>query len=583
MNPTAADSRSERITRRVSQLLHVGLSAIGPDRKLLLLTTGVALGSAFLETILLFVIAKIAITVASGSSTVEMALGPLPPLSASIGATTLIAGAVLVGLLASSVPLTKLMATLSSRAMKRMRTRVVHAYLAASLDLRARHRDGHLQQMIGEYSQRAENTVMELTTFVVAMCAVAVMLTGAVIASPLLSLGIIALLGLSWPLLRPFGRRASRDAKHYASVHRGVMTRVAQTSRMSEEITAYDVGPAVAADLSADIAEASDALRRFRYDARLVPRLYQYGGLGAVLILIGIFSVVRPEGLVALAPLILLMVRALTYVRQALQSSQAGREYAPFIESLNQELATLRVNQAPRGDQEPSHFTGLDLVGVTFQYSPGRPVLSNVDVSIEPGDVVGLIGPSGSGKSTFSQLVLGLRAPTEGTVTTGGFSVTGEISRDAWSRLVAVVPQDSKLIYGSVADNIRFYRSGHGSAEVKRAASAAHVADEIEALPNSYGTIIGPGGHGLSGGQRQRIAIARALLAGPELLVLDEPTSALDERSERAISRTLDELKGQVTIVLIAHRPATLRVCTRVFRVANGLVTEMDAADARVA
>ena len=141
-------------------------------------------------------------------------------------------------------------------------------------------------------------------------------------------------------------------------------------------------------------------------------------------------------------------------------------------------------------------------------------------------------------------------------------------------RLAAFVPQENKLILATVADNIRFYRDGFSDEDVHIAGRRAHIHDEIMELPEGYETAIGPGARNLSGGQCQRLGIARALLGKPELLVLDEPTSALDSRSEQLIRQTLSETAGDTTIVLVAHRPATLKVCTRVIEVENGTLKE---------
>jgi ABC-type bacteriocin/lantibiotic exporter with double-glycine peptidase domain len=136
------------------------------------------------------------------------------------------------------------------------------------------------------------------------------------------------------------------------------------------------------------------------------------------------------------------------------------------------------------------------------------------------------------------------------------------------------VPQDNELIYGSVADNIRFYRSGYDDAAVRSAAERAHLSAQIEALPHGYDTVIGVGAHLLSGGQRQRLGIARALLGDPALLILDEPTSALDPLAERMVLQTLRDLRGSTTMVVIAHRQSTLDVCDRVVRLEDGALTD---------
>jgi ABC-type multidrug transport system fused ATPase/permease subunit len=308
-----------------------------------------------------------------------------------------------------------------------------------------------------------------------------------------------------------------------------------------------------------------------------VPALYQYGALGALLGLIAVLTVVREDQLVNFAPLILLMVRGLGYVRQLIASARVGNEMLPFIDTLNAEIEELERHAAEPGGIDLDRFTGLRLEQVGYEYVPGMPVLRDVSLELSPGEMLGIVGPSGGGKSTLSLLLLRLRMPTSGAIIAGEHRLV-DVSASSWARLAGYVPQDSRLILGSVADNIRFFREGHDLARVEQAARDAHLHDEIMQLPEGYDTVIGEGARDLSGGQRQRLAIARALLDSPQILILDEPTSALDARSEQLIGQTLEELKGRTTIVLIAHRPATLAYCDRIVRVANGTLEPADGA-----
>lgn len=187
-----------------------------------------------------------------------------------------------------------------------------------------------------------------------------------------------------------------------------------------------------------------------------------------------------------------------------------------------------------------------------------------------------MIGPSGAGKSTFAQLLLGLRSPTVGSVTVNGVQLTS-VDRTWWTRHVAFVPQDPLLLTGTVAENILFLRDGLTAADLTRSARQANILDDIQRLSDGFDTHLGQRGSQLSGGQRQRMSIARALVSAPSLVVLDEPTSALDGHSEALIRDTLADLKGQVTIVLIAHRMSTLDLCDRIMVIEHGRVTGLAA------
>jgi ABC-type multidrug transport system fused ATPase/permease subunit len=551
------------------QVVRNGLTALGPDRPLLLLASALALVIGILETVLLYVMGRVAVALTNGDTTTTVGLGPLEAQDVPIRDLVLGAGVALVLAVALSVPVSRLLATLSARSVVRMRTGLIDAYLASSWAYRSRHREGYLQQLIGEYCHRGENAVQQLTIVVVALCSLSMVAVGALITSPVASLGAIVALALVAIVLKPMSTGVRRSSLKNAAVSSDVVNRVTQTARLSEEIAAFHVGTEVADDLTTDIEDASTSLWRVRHTSRLIPILYQYSALGIILLLIGILSILEPDDLGSVAPLVLLMIRALTYLRQLLSATQFGIELGPYLDAISAERKVMLANAEVSGPVDVERFTGLSLHGVGYEYVRGQPVLRDLSVEIRPGEVLGVVGPSGGGKTTLTQLVLRLRFPTEGRIMAGDVDLT-DVSIRSWSALTAFVPQENKLILASVADNIRFFRQGHSQAEVEAAARGAYLHDEICQLPDGYDTLIGPSARGLSGGQRQRLGIARALLARPELLVLDEPTSALDSRSEELIRATLDELKGSTTVVLVAHRPATLEICDRVLMIEHG-------------
>lgn len=554
-------------------VLQSGLTALGRDRRLLALACAAALLTGVLETAMLYLMGTVAVAMTSGDNRAEVSPGPFGSVDLSIGAAVGLAGAALVVLVVVSIPAARLLGLLSARASVRLRTRLVRNYLQTSIAYRATHREGYVEQLVGEYGQLADLAVVQVVTLIVSLCTLSILLIAAVLASPLAALGAVAVLTLSTLALRPLTTRTARFSQRSQAVNAEVVSRVGQATRLSDEIAAFAVGGAVAADLERDIARSGGYVRRIRAEQRLIPGLYQYSGLASVLILIGLLVVLEPDGLPALAPLILLLIRALMYMRQTIIASRMAAELVPYVDALDDELVRMRANREPQEGVEPAGFSGLTLRDVAFAYGDDPPVFAGVDLVVRPGEMLGVVGASGSGKSTLSQLLLRLRAPTAGTILAGDVALA-DIAPAAWARIAAYVPQDSRLIRASIADNIRFFREGVGDDDVRAAARAAHLEDEILALADGYATEVGPGARDLSGGQRQRLAIARALLQGPRLLVLDEPTSALDARSELLIGRTLAELKGTATIVLIAHRPATLERCDRIVDVVGGTVRE---------
>jgi ATP-binding cassette subfamily B protein RaxB len=210
----------------------------------------------------------------------------------------------------------------------------------------------------------------------------------------------------------------------------------------------------------------------------------------------------------------------------------------------------------------------IELVDVGFRYADGEPeVLSGLSLRIEAGESVAITGPSGGGKSTLMKLLLGLYAPTSGQILVGGLPLA-RVGLAAWRARVGAVMQDEPLFAGAIADNIAGFEPQPDLARVADCARLAAVADEIEAMPMGYHTLVGDLGHTLSGGQKQRVLLARALYRGPQVLLLDEATSALDLAREQAVNDAVRSLA--LTRVAIAHRPQTVAAADRVITLVGG-------------
>lgn len=216
----------------------------------------------------------------------------------------------------------------------------------------------------------------------------------------------------------------------------------------------------------------------------------------------------------------------------------------------------------------------LELQNVTFGYKSYEPVLKNVSLSINPGEMIGLVGHSGAGKSTIINLCMRLYDPNLGKITIGGIDIR-DISPKELRDNIGVVFQETYLFSGTIYDNIAYARADADYDEVIAAAKAANAHEFITKLPDGYNTVIGENGHSLSGGERQRVSIARAILKNPKILILDEATSSLDPETEIKIQEALSRLiKGRTTIA-IAHRLATLKNADRLAVIEKGRLAEL--------
>jgi ATP-binding cassette subfamily B protein len=227
----------------------------------------------------------------------------------------------------------------------------------------------------------------------------------------------------------------------------------------------------------------------------------------------------------------------------------------------------------PDARDAPAVVEEIRIEDLTFEYREGRPVVKDVSVIVKGGSVIALVGRSGAGKTTVTDLVARFHDPTSGRILVNGTDIR-DFKLRSYRDLLALVQQDVFLFDGSVRDNIAYGRHDASDAEVEDAARRANAHEFIERLPDGYETFVGERGVKLSGGQQQRLAIARAILARPQILILDEATSNLDTESEQLIQASMATLLAGRTTFVIAHRLSTIRRATLILLMEDGRVVE---------
>jgi ABC-type multidrug transport system fused ATPase/permease subunit len=553
------------------------LDAAAGHRRALVAVAFCALLGGFAEATVLVLLARLAFALASGKSTVSMTVGPLGDHSIEFGVLIGVALVLVVIRVLFQVAQVALTTRTYAGIWLRLRRRLLNAYFGSSWALQSEERGGRLQEFATTYASNASVAVLSLSTALGALLSLAAFLGTAFFVNAPAALAVIAAATGVALVLRPVRNAVRRVSRASAEANMAVATDVTEIASTMQEIRVFNVEDVVASEVDESLGTTSRLVQRAQFLTSLTPALYQGIALALVVGAVGVVYAAGVSRIAALGGIVLLMVRSLSYAQQLQTGYQGLYAAAPYFEGLDDEHERLTRAALSREGRVVDHICELRFEDVWYSYQPGRPVLRDVSFTIDPRELIGIVGPSGSGKSTLVQLLLRLRDPDRGRVLADGLDIS-QIGADSWYRRVGFVPQDVRMIAGSVADNIRFYREIDDAA-VERAARSANLHDEIMTMPEGYETSVGEGGGHLSGGQRQRLSIARALAELPDLLVLDEPTSSLDVRSEALIRDALKKVADHATVVVIAHRLSTLDICNRIMVVHDGLIQGFDTPD----
>lgn len=452
------------------------------------------------------------------------------------------------------------------------------AILAAGWPFFRQHRAGDLLNTLINEMTRLNAAFYHAALLLAALVHIGIYIVAALLVSWPVTLAILAsgcglmLLSLSW--IRR-GRRmgiqitaGNGDLQSTATQFLGLAKLVKATA------TEADAGRSFA-----DIVRRLELLNHWvSFDGQVVRALFE---LISSLLLIGIL-VFGPVLVGADAGVILvvigLFVRIFPRLSGLQQSFQALSTVLPALEAVNalRDAALAQREAVPADDGAlpfpPGKPVGVEIGNLSVDYGTG-PVLEQVSLRVEPGECVAIVGPSGAGKSTLVDCLLRLANPQQGSIVIDGHPL-GALPLAAWRRAVGYMGQESAMLNASVRDNLQWGNPPLEPSAFDRLVAQVEARELIAAMPDGLETLLGDRGRALSGGERQRLALARALGRQPSLLILDEATSALDVATEARIMETIQALKGSITIIMITHRLATVRIADRVCVLESGRLVE---------
>lgn len=499
--------------------------------------------------------------------------GSLPGILLLIGAVFLAKGAI-------QFASTGYTGYLQAQLLQELKTRLFDAYGAMDYRYYARGDTGHFINVINAQVGRFYGSFTSFMGFVTrAIMAVAYLGMAMVLAWKfgLMAIGVGVLLLLLFRGLnvhvRELSRRASREASR---LHKLLVESLQAFKYLASTNQVANVRPGV----MGSIQRLTDYQVRQQIAKAFTGSISEPLSIFFIILIVIVQVVVLGEPLAPILVAVVLFHRGMHSVVGIQTGWQAALKTIGSVEMVRDELDALRVHRERGGGRVLGPLsTGIELRDVTFAYEPSKgDVLHDVRLRIPARTTVAVVGESGAGKSTLVDLITLLLKPRSGAVLVDG--VPGpEIALASWRSQIGYVSQETVVFDDTVAANIAL-RHGDLTADaamfarIRRAAERGHIAGFIEELPDGYDTIVGERGIRLSAGQRQRLFIARELFKDPNLLILDEATSALDSGSERAIQRSIDALRGRMTVIIIAHRLSTIRNVDHVYVFDRGRIVE---------
>ncbi len=464
---------------------------------------------------------------------------------------------------------------ISSRYEQDVRESLLKKTLSASWPYLLKHRLGHLETLLMvdvRMSAKLFNVTADVLMMITSLIMYLIVAINISFTFTMVTLGVGAILFFA---IQPLFRRVRVISRYIATLNKDMMHHVSESilgikviKTMAKENIFRKVG--------------SDYFDKFRKSEVKIAVLSTLASVFiqpmSIVLVLGVFVssfYYDPNySFAALVALIYLIHRIFSYIQMLQGNVQSINRLVPYLMDVLSYEASSSKNKEDTSALKPFKFDrDFSFKNVTFSYTDSKETLKDVSFEVKKSEMIGLIGESGAGKTTIFDLILSLFKPSSGKILLDGTSIS-EIELSQMREKISYVSQDAFLINDTIENNIGFFDKEISKDDIVKASKEAHIYNFIKTLPEGFKTVVGERGVRLSVGQRQRISIARALAKKPEILLLDEATSALDNESEVEIQKVIEQLKGDMTIFVIAHRLSTVMDSDKLYVLENGKITE---------
>ena len=375
-------------------------------------------------------------------------------------------------------------------------------------------------------------------------------------------------------IAKPLLRRASVYGARITKATLNLQTLLSDRFAAAKVIKAFDSGDAFHKDFQGEAKALRDATAANAFDVQIAKAINDFGSALLVVTVLLVGYIVLGVSAASMLVVLAIFIRIIPKLSAAQQCLQTISQVLPAF-SLVRQMHNQAIGEMEKGGKDKPNLTkpvGIQFNDLTVSYN-NEPVLSGLNLDIQSGTFVALVGASGAGKTTLVDVLLGLVKTEEGAVEIDGIPLN-ELDLSHWRHSIGYMSQSVPVITGSMRDNIRFGRDYIDERAIEEAVEQASLKDFVLERSGGLETLISAGGNEISGGELQRMGLARALAGKPKLLILDEVSSALDVESEQAVMEEIKRYKGKMTIIAIAHRLSTIRHADTIHVIVGGEIKE---------